>query len=74
MPRASRSYCKTTPISRMGFSQRASCKAQGLIKRTGKSNKGKYLKSTPKGTRRKYKKSIKRRSKRSKRSKRIRRS
>jgi hypothetical protein len=58
----------------MGFSQRASCKAQGLIKRTGKSNKGKYLKSTPKGTRRKYKKSIKRRSKRSKRSKRSRRS
>ena len=65
MPRASRSYCKKTQISRMGFSQRASCKAQGLIKRTGKSNKGKYLKS------RKYKKSIRRRSpvKRSRRSK-----
>ena len=68
MPRASRSYCKKTPISRMGFSQRASCKAQGLIKRTGKSNKGKYLKS------RKYKKSIKRRSKRSKRNKKSKRS
>jgi hypothetical protein len=68
MPRASRSYCKTTPISKMGFTQRSSCKAQGLIKRTGKSNKGKYVKS------RKYKKSIKRRSRRSKRNKKSKRS
>jgi len=74
MPRASRSYCKSTPISKMGFTQRSSCKAQGLIKRTGKSNKGKYVKSTPKGTRRKYKKSIKRRSRRSKRNKKSKRS
>ena len=45
MPRMSRSYCKNTPFRKMGFSQRSSCKAQGLIKRTGKSNKGKYVKS-----------------------------
>jgi hypothetical protein len=31
MPRMS--SCKTTPKSRMGFSQIASCRAQGLIKR-----------------------------------------
>ena len=62
MPRASRSYCKSTPISNMGFTQRSSCKAQGFIKRTGKSNKGKYLKS------RQYKQTIRRRSPVSKRS------
>jgi len=45
MARMSRSYCKNTPVRKMGFSQRSSCKAQGLIKRTGKSNKGKYIKS-----------------------------
>ena len=41
----SREYCKRTPVSKMGFSQRSSCKAQGLIKRTGKKNKGKYIRS-----------------------------
>ena len=45
MPRMSREYCKRTPVSKMGFSQRSSCKAQGLIKRTGKKNKGKYIRS-----------------------------
>ena len=59
MPRASRSYCKSTPISKMGFTQRSSCKAQGFIKRSGKTNKGKYVKS------RQYRQSIKRRSYRS---------
>jgi predicted GIY-YIG superfamily endonuclease len=45
MPRMSRQYCKKTPIKKMGFSQKASCKAQGLIKRTSKRFKGKYVKS-----------------------------
>lgn len=36
MPRASPSYCRKTSIKKMGFSQKASCKAQGLIKRTSK--------------------------------------
>jgi len=47
MPKASRSYCKSTPVSKMGFSQRASCKAQGVIKRSsGKKFKSpKYRKS-----------------------------
>ena len=42
-------YCKTTPVSRMGFSQRSSCKAQGIIKRSD-------------GTRRKSKKYSRRKS------------
>ena len=42
MPSMTRSYCKNTKLSKMGFSQKASCKAQGFIKRSGKSNKGKY--------------------------------
>jgi S1-C subfamily serine protease len=37
------SYCKKTPIKKMGFSQRSSCKAQGLIKRSSKKLKGKYV-------------------------------
>jgi hypothetical protein len=45
MPKASKKYCKSTPISKMGFTQRASCKAQGLIPRTSKKNKGKLIKS-----------------------------
>ena len=45
MPRASRKYCKNTPVRKMGFTQRASCKSQGLIKRTSKKNKGRYVKS-----------------------------
>ena len=51
MPRMSREYCRKTPVRKMGFSQRASCKAQGLIKRTSRKHKGKYLVSP------KYKKS-----------------
>jgi len=38
----------------MGFSQKASCKAQGFLKRTSKKNKGKYIVSP------KYKKRSKR--------------
>ena len=38
-----RKYCLTTPVKKMGFSQKASCKAQGLLKRTSKKNKGKYI-------------------------------
>jgi hypothetical protein len=36
-------YCKTTPISKMGFSQRSSCKAQGIIPRTSKAQFGKKI-------------------------------
>jgi hypothetical protein len=39
----SKKYCKSA--KKMGFSQRASCKAQGWIKRTGKKNYGKLIKS-----------------------------
>ena len=45
MPKASRTYCLKTPIKKMGFSQRASCKAQGLIARSSKKNLGKKVKS-----------------------------
>ena len=41
----SKKYCLRTPITKMGFSQRSSCKAQGFIKRSD-------------GTRRKSKKYI----------------
>ena len=34
MPSMSPAYCKKTPVKKMGFSQKASCRAQGLIKRT----------------------------------------
>jgi hypothetical protein len=44
-------YCVSTPQKKMGFSQKASCKAQGYIKRTSKKYKGKYMVSP------KYKKS-----------------
>ena len=43
MPRSSRDYCLHTPESKMGFSQRSSCKAQGLMKRTSRSQKGQYI-------------------------------
>ena len=43
MPRMSRKYCLTTSPKKMGFSQKSSCKAQGLLKRTSKTNKGKYI-------------------------------
>jgi len=41
MPVASKKQCKNPK----GFSQIASCKSQGLIARTSKKNKGKYIKS-----------------------------
>jgi len=43
MPSMSRKYCLSTSPRRMGFSQKASCKAQGLLKRTSKKYKGKYV-------------------------------
>jgi hypothetical protein len=46
MGRASPKYCKSTPVSKMGFTQKASCRAQGLIPRASKKYKGKYVKST----------------------------
>ena len=51
MPRMSRKYCLKTPVNKMGFSQKSSCKAQGYIARTSRKNKGKYIISP------KYKKS-----------------
>ena len=39
----SRKYCLTTSPRKMGFSQKASCKTQGLLKRTSKKHKGKYI-------------------------------
>lgn len=39
----SRKYCLITHVKKMGFSQKASCKAQGLLKRNSKKNKGKYV-------------------------------
>jgi hypothetical protein len=55
MPSMSRKYCLTTSPRKMGFSQKASCKAQGLLKRTSKKHKGKYIISS------KYKNKKKRR-------------
>lgn len=43
MPSTSKEYCKKTPIKKMGFTQRASCKSQGLIARTSKKLKGKKV-------------------------------
>lgn len=43
MPRMSRKYCLSTSPKKMGFSQKASCKSQGFIKRTSKKLKGKYI-------------------------------
>jgi hypothetical protein len=45
MPKSSPSYCKNTPVSSMGFTQIASCKAQGYIPRTSRKHKGKTFKS-----------------------------
>jgi len=39
----SREYCLKTSLKKMGFSQKASCKSQGLLKRTSKKNKNKYV-------------------------------
>lgn len=38
-----RKYCLKTSPRLMGFSQRASCKAQGFLKRSSKKYKGKYI-------------------------------
>ena len=43
MPSMSRKYCLSTSPRKMGFSQKASCKSQGLLKRTSKKYKGKYV-------------------------------
>jgi len=45
MPSMSKEYCLKTPKSKMGFSQKASCKAQGYIPRTSRKQRGKYIKS-----------------------------
>ncbi len=54
MPGMTIEYCKSTPIKKMGFSQRSSCKALGIIPRSS----GKKIVSE------KYKKRSKSRSKR----------
>lgn len=46
MPSMSKEYCLKTPTRKMGFSQIASCKAQGLVKRTSRKLKGKLVKSS----------------------------
>ncbi len=43
MPGMTKEYCKSTPIKKMGFSQRSSCKALGIIPRTSKANFGKKI-------------------------------
>jgi len=45
MPGASPEYCRKTPVSKMGFTQRASCRAQGIIARADgtKRKSSKYL-------------------------------
>lgn len=57
MSKTSSSYCKSKSIKKMGFSQIASCKAQGLISRSSRENRGKYVKSP------KYRTSINRKKK-----------
>ena len=59
----SKKYCLTTSPRKMGFSQKASCKAQGFLKRTSRKYKGKYVVSP------KYKKSKKSKSRKRKKSK-----
>lgn len=46
MPKATKEYCKKTSIKKMGFSQIASCKAQGFIPRTSKKSNGKKIVSS----------------------------
>jgi len=46
MPSMSRKYCLNTSPRNMGFSQKASCKSQGLLKRTSKKYNGKYIVSS----------------------------
>ena len=60
MPAASKEYCKKTPIKKMGFTQKASCKAQGFLKRISKKYKDKYIVSP------KYKKTRKSKTRKSK--------
>jgi len=43
MPGMTKEYCKSTPIKKMGFSQRSSCKALGIIPRTSKAHFGKKI-------------------------------
>ena len=43
MPSMTKKYCMTKSIKKMGFSQIASCKAQGFIKRSSKQQTGKYV-------------------------------
>ncbi len=68
MPGMSIEYCKSTPITKMGFSQRSSCKALGILPRTsGKkivSNKYKSILRSRSRSRLKSRSRSKRRSKR----------
>ena len=38
-----RIYCELTPESQMGFSQRSTCKALGLLPRTSSAHFGEYI-------------------------------
>ena len=46
MPGMTKEYCKSTPIKKIGFSQRSSCKALGIIPRTSKAYFGKKISSS----------------------------
>ncbi len=59
MPSMSRKYCLSTSPRKMGFSQKASCKAQGLLKRTSKKYKGKYVISPSRKYKRRSKRKLK---------------
>jgi len=59
MPSMSRKYCLSTSPRKMGFSQKASCKAQGLLKRTSKKYKGKYVISPKYKSKRRSKRKLK---------------
>lgn len=72
MTRMSRKYCLTTSPRKMGFSQKSSCRSQGLLKRISKKNKGKYIispiyksKKSIKKSKKKSKKKTKKKTKKS---------
>ena len=54
-----RKYCLSTPVKKMGFSQKASCKALGLIKRISKKYKNMYIVSLKYKRKKKSKSNIK---------------
>ncbi len=68
MPGMTKEYCKSTPISKMGFSQRSSCKALVIIPRTSKEKFGKKIVSDKYKIKSRSRKSRKSRSRKSRKS------